>query len=657
MLVRNSSPYRNDVQGLRGLAVGLVILEHAGSIVPGGFVGVDIFFVISGFVITEQILRTMQKDNDMSLSDFYSRRIRRLLPASSLVIIITLLLSLFILSPGFEHSKAASAGLASLFFIPNLRYIFEGGYFFLAADPFRHYWSLGVEEQFYLVYPVAILILHRFLKKDFNRFLRYLWWLVILVLVLSFITASLLVLGFRLTPLPTRVGFFGTPFRAWEFLMGAGVSVSGFFTNRFLGKRLTLLIGAIGIWLIVWPAFTYDEFTLFPGIAAVPPVVGTAALIYSGKANNALTKALSFRPLAFIGDISYGLYLWHWPLIVFSRRLWLDSQLAIWFSIGLATLLASLQYHFIENPLRLNMRIVGFKALSLLAGVGCLVVVSTIGFVKLSATGLGIDDRSTFDTPYSLGSNCGYETDWRTVIDRCGDSGSSPIRALLIGDSQAAAISDGFIAAAKSIGATYSLLSANSCPIHIRPNELREKCAEFHSNIKAIMDYYNPTVVVVANAADLYVTRGGYGMPDTRIRDQNGNFPKNYHEALENWTSGVYGALASDWFSGTKIIYVHMSPNPPVLEPTVLRPNPADIEFQRSTQFDRMEIISKEKQAFSELGSVLTLDPADALCRDDVCQTQILGKPIYSDAFHVNSRGANLLEASLAHALKAQSAK
>ena len=121
MCVQPNTHYRNDIQGLRGIAVGLVILEHTGGFFPGGFVGVDIFFVISGFVITEQILHTARKNNEISLVDFYSRRVRRLLPASSLVIIITLLLSLFILSPGLEHSKAASAGLASLFFIPNLR--------------------------------------------------------------------------------------------------------------------------------------------------------------------------------------------------------------------------------------------------------------------------------------------------------------------------------------------------------------------------------------------------------------------------------------------------------------------------------------------------------------------------------------------------------
>ena len=653
--VQPNTHYRNDIQGLRGLAVGLVVLEHAGGFVPGGFIGVDIFFVISGFVITEQILHTVRKNNEISLFDFYSRRARRLLPASSLVIIITLLLSLFILSPGLEHSKAASAGLASLFFIPNLRYIFEGGYFFLAADPFRHYWSLGVEEQFYLVYPIAILILHRLVKRDFSRFLKFLLWLVILVSAISFVTASLLVFGFRLTPLPTRVGFFGTPFRAWEFLAGSGVSIAGFLVDRCLGKRTALLIGVIGVWLIVWSAFTFDEFTLFPGIAAVPVVLGTAALIYAGKVDNVLASALSYRPFAFIGDISYGLYLWHWPLIVFSRRLWPDNQLAIWFSVGLAVALATLQFRFVENPLRLNTAIHGIKALYLFVGTGCLVAVSVVGFVKISGTGLGLEDRSFFDHPYSLGSDCGYETDWRMVLERCGESGSSSIRALLIGDSQAAAISDGFIAAAKSIGASHSLLSANSCPIHIRPNELRDKCDEFHSNIEAIMDYFKPTVVVVANAADLYVTRGGFGMPDTRIRDHNGNFPKNYHEALENWTSGVYDALTSDWFSNTKIVYVHMSPNLPAIEPSVLRPNPVDIKFRRSSQFDRNEIITKEKQSFEKLNSLLTLDPADSLCLGDICQSQIQGKPIYSDSYHVNSRGAKLLEAALIQALKLQS--
>jgi peptidoglycan/LPS O-acetylase OafA/YrhL len=655
--VQQNTWYRNDVQGLRGFAVALVVLEHAGGLVPGGFIGVDIFFAISGYVITEQLLQALQKSNEISLSDFFSRRARRLLPAASLVIVATLFLSLFILSPGIEHSKAASAGLAAMFFVPNLRYIFEGGYFFLAADPFRHFWSLGVEEQFYLVYPVSIFFVHRLLKKDFKRFLKFFSWLILCASLVSLVVAGLLAFGFKVTPLPTRVGFFGTPFRAWEFLAGAGVSIFGFVVNRYPGRALSICIGMMGLGLIIWPAFTYDEFTLFPGLAALPPVVGTVALIYSGKVNNKLTMSLSSRPLTFFGDISYGLYLWHWPMIVFSKRLWPESQLAIWGSVLLSVLLATLQYRYIENPIRLNSRIKGKNAFLLFLGTASIVVVSVVFFLRISATGLGLKEHSLFDRPYSIGSDCGYESDWQNVIERCGETGTTTDRFLLIGDSQAAAVSDGFVGAARSMGASYSLISSNSCPIHVRPNELRDKCDEYQSNIKEIVRLYNPTVVVVANAADLYVTRGGFGRPDTLIRNSNGGFPKNYHQALDNWTDGVHDALSSDWFWGKKIIYLHMSPNPPTTEPSVLRPNPADIRFRLSAQFDRNEIVYREKQALEKLNAVTTLDPADSLCSVDICKTQTNDGPLYSDSYHVNSRGAKLLESALLRALIEQSSK
>ena len=653
--MQQNTRFRNDIQGLRGIAVALVVLEHAGGFLSGGFIGVDIFFVISGFVITEHLLQTIQKQDGISMSDFYSRRARRLLPAASLVIVATLLGSLLILSPGLEHSKAASAGLASMFFVPNMRYIFEGGYFFLAADPFRHFWSLGVEEQFYLVYPAFLLILFRISKRNQARFTKYFLRSVVIASLISFAFAALLSLGVRLTPLPTRVGFFGAPFRAWEFLAGAGVSGIGFLSQRRPTRNQSWFIGIFGAALIVWPAITYDAFTLFPGLTALPVVAGTAMLIFSGYTNTAVAQIFCLKPLILLGNISYGLYLWHWPMIVFSERLWPDNQSAVLLSVGLSIAISAIQFRFFENPIRQNEELRGKNALVLLCSTSLLVMVAVVGFVKVSETGLGLSKGSLFDRPFSLGSDCGYESDWQRVLDRCGEEGTSATRVLLLGDSQAAAISDGFIGAAKALNATYSLISANSCPIHARPNELRKQCAEFQDNVKNMISYFRPTVVVVANASDLYVSRGGYGKPDTLIRDSMGKFPKNYHQALENWTNGVRDELRSDWFGSTKIIYVHMSPNPPSIGPSVLKPNLRDVKFRLSSQFDRNEIIAAEKQKLNALVNVLTLDPADTLCRKDICQTQVDAGPIYSDPYHVNSRGAKLLEPALLQALKTQS--
>lgn len=655
--MQQNTRFRNDIQGLRGIAVALVVLEHAGGLLSGGYIGVDIFFVISGFVITEQLLLSYQKNDGMSMSDFYSRRARRILPAASLVIITTLLGSLLILSPGLEHSKAAGAGLASMFFVPNLRYIFEGGYFFLAADPFRHFWSLGVEEQFYLVYPAFLFVLFRISKRNQARFTKSFLGSIIIVSLVSFAISALLSLGVRITPLPTRIGFFGTPFRAWEFLTGAGVSGIGFIFQRRPSRNWSLLIGILGAVLILWPALAYDEFTLFPGLTALPVVAGTALLIFSGYTNTAVSQTFSFKPLILLGNISYGLYLWHWPMIVFSERLWPDNHSAILFSVGLAIAISSIQFRFFENPIRRNEALRGKNALILLFSTSFLVIVSVVGFVKVSGTGLGLSDSALFDRPFSLGSDCGYESDWQRVLERCGSEGISATRVLLLGDSQSAAISDGFIGAAKALNASYSLISANSCPIHARPNELRKQCAEFQDNVKNMVSYFRPTVVVVANASDLYVSRGGYGKPDTLIRDSKGEFPQNYQQALENWTNGVRDALSSDWFGSAKIIYVHMSPNPPAIGPSVLKPNLRDVKFRLSSQFDRNEIIAEEKRVLKTLDNVLTIDPAESLCHNDICQTQVDDGPIYSDPYHVNSRGARLLEPALLQALKTQTSQ
>ena len=654
--VQKTTRYRSDIQGLRGLAVALVIFEHAGGFVSGGFVGVDVFFVISGFVITEQLLGSINSDN-ISLVDFYSRRARRLLPAASLVIVVTLLLSLVVLSPGLEHQKAVSAGLASAFFFPNLRYVFESGYFFLSADPFRHFWSLGVEEQFYLLYPAIVISLHRLAKQNSERFIRNLTIFIVIVCVTSLAFSSFLAFGFRLTPLPTRVAFFGTPFRAWEFLVGAGVSIAGPFLQTQNRKQVFLFIGLFGMSAILWSAFTYDEFTLFPGVAAIPPVLGATAVIIAGTTENKLSLALCCKPLTFIGDISYGLYLWHWPLIVFSKRLWPESNEAIWISVVVAVLMSVFQFRYFENPIRKNERIRGRNAALLALCSTATVTLVSFGFIRASGTGLGLDNDPIFERPFSLGSNCTYEKDWKSVLDRCGEVGSSNERLLLVGDSQAAAISDGFVFAARSLGASYSMITSNSCPVHSQPNELREMCDEFHLDMQNIAKYYKPTVVVVANAADLYITRGGFGKPDTLIRNSSGEIPKNYQEALDGWVEGVFVALDGEWFSNTKIVYVHMSPNAPLVQTSVLKQNSKNVKFQLKSQFDRAEIVLMEKRQLERLGNVTLFDPATTLCPSGLCQTRSLEGPIYADEYHLNSRGAALLQGALRETILVQFSK
>jgi peptidoglycan/LPS O-acetylase OafA/YrhL len=647
LVVNQSLGFRKDIQGLRGLAVALVVIEHATPYVPGGYIGVDVFFVISGYVITQLLMREIDERGQISLKDFYSRRIRRLVPALSIVLLFTLVASVFVLSPGLEQEKLVSAAFASFFFIANIRYISEGGYFFLQSDPLRHLWSLGVEEQFYLVYPILMILALRVSKSRRISFARLMLALLVVISVVSFCLGSLLAYGVRILPLPSRLSFFGTPFRFWELMFGGILAL-------VLVKRPLVLSGAYrigaqvaGYLLILVPAFTYGPFTLFPGITAVPPVLGTTLLILSGSNESHFFNLMTWKMWIFLGDISYGLYLWHWPLIVFVERLYPENFAAVLMSVGVAILLSSFQLRFVETPIRFRQDIVGKVALKLF-GITTVILLAVGGLVVgLSRSGLNLDNQAQFDSMQRFADNCSYPGLEEKLNPKCTSESGGPTRLLLIGDSQAAALADGFVAVAESLGAAYSVVFANSCPIHLRPNELRESCAEFQNSVPGIIKEFKPTVVVVANASDLYVTRGGFGKPDTQIRREDGSLPKNYQEALDNWTSGVRGAMVSDSLMKLPLIYVQMVPISPIKTATLLRPVDNLSTFSLADGFDRNLIVEAEAETFSDLPRVAVLDPARALCPDGRCQLTHAGKPIYNDLYHLNPRGAMLLAPDL----------
>ena len=651
MISNDSQHFRLDVQGLRGLAVALVIIDHAGWGLTGGYIGVDVFFVISGFVITETLIREIRDTGQISMSNFYSRRVRRLLPASTVVILATLILSLFVLSPGIEHEKAAAAGLASMFFVPNIRYILEGGYFFLAADPFRHFWSLGVEEQFYLAFPAALLLIFRVADRDFRRFRRLFITVAVGITLVSFTFASLLSLGFRIFPLPTRLSFFGTPFRMWELLIGSMVSLTTTTTQHFRLDSYRHLARLLGLGMIIVPAVMYDEFTLFPGISALPPVLGTALLILSGTGESHRVPLLTSRPLTFLGDVSYGLYLWHWPLIVFAQRIWTDNQLSVLLAVVVSVVLSAFQYRYLEMPFRRRSTLRGRSAVALVTVAAVLVSAVSLGLTRISQTGLGLESAAMFEQSERIGDSCSYDSDFAAVIARCTFGTSSERKILLIGDSQVPAMSDGVARSAKETAAQVSMIFYSSCPVHARPNELREQCAEFQKSFSSIVELVKPDVAIVANAADLYVSRGGFGKPDTRIRDRFGRLPTNYDEALSNWTDGVDSVLRSSVFGGVPLLYLQMIPSAPESSVSLVRRHLATADFSLDSRFDRNAIVDSERSILQRNPRVLVLDPADSLCPSGRCPLFVNGQPIYADSFHLNSRGSVLVSAAIQDAL------
>jgi peptidoglycan/LPS O-acetylase OafA/YrhL len=340
--------FRPDIEGLRALAVLGVIAFHFGmSDLPGGFVGVDIFFVISGYLITQHLVQELDKHGTVDLWAFYARRARRLLPASIFVILATLAAGYFILAPSEQQLYAKGALFASTYIINIWLIRWSLDYFAPDAsnNPFIHFWSLSVEEQFYLAWPALLLVVARFMSGT-----RRLALLMVAVGALSLAACA------WLTEVSQPWAFYFSPFRAWEFAFGGLASMA--MTQRWArGFFLSPLLGWVGLVLIGWAYLTVSEEMSFPGFIAVVPAAGTVLVLLAGARQSRWGPAalLSLAPCQWVGKLSYSLYLWHWPVIVYAAMLKPDLSLldrvlllALTFALSLLTYLA------LENPIRRN---------------------------------------------------------------------------------------------------------------------------------------------------------------------------------------------------------------------------------------------------------------------------------------------------------------
>lgn len=333
--------YRADVDGLRAIAILSVVLYHARlPLFDGGFVGVDVFFVISGYLIGGIVYRDVSRGR-YSFGTFYVRRARRILPALLAMMLATAALALALLPPDDLRSFAKSAA-AALFGSANIRFWALTHYFGIdwRQDPLVMTWSLGVEEQFYLFLPPLMLVLHRFAPRS----------IVPAIALLSFASMALSV---RLTETQPSAAFYLLPGRAWE--LGIGVLAALWQEHRrgAIGRRMAEPVGAAGLAAVLLAIVTFEERTHFPGIAALLPTLGTAALIVAepGWINRTLLAA---TPMRFVGLISYSWYLWHWPVMVFTRVA-VGSELSA-ATVALVVLVsfaaAVLSWRFVEQPFR-----------------------------------------------------------------------------------------------------------------------------------------------------------------------------------------------------------------------------------------------------------------------------------------------------------------
>ena len=358
-----ASKLRLDVQGLRAIAVLSVILFHAGLPIPGGFVGVDIFFVISGFVITAMLQRERESRGRLDMRRFYIRRFKRLTPALAVMVAFSVIVSFLLFSPFDQQIVAGQTALGAMFIVANwVIAITTGGYFDPAAgtNPLLHTWSLSVEEQFYVFFP-WILALAWFLaakfggrRSDLSRLALGRWLPIVAVLGIGAISLFATFYALRSVEISSGylLGFYSTITRAWEFAAGALLALIA--TRLVIRSRLAAsILGLIASVALVASFFVVSEATPWPGPWTLLPVLATVLLIVVGShPENPVSRALSTRPMVAIGDRSYSLYLWHWPFIVFAIAIW-PTQPYIGVVAAIASVLpAMLSYRFIEEPFR-----------------------------------------------------------------------------------------------------------------------------------------------------------------------------------------------------------------------------------------------------------------------------------------------------------------
>jgi peptidoglycan/LPS O-acetylase OafA/YrhL len=368
--------FRPDIEGLRAIAVVLVLLFHAR--VPGfdgGFVGVDVFFVLSGFLITSLLVHELRGTGTVRLGEFWGRRARRLLPASALVIVVTIVAARQIFDP-LTASDIARDGLAAALFSANIRFGLQDSYFAdnLQTSPLLHFWSLGVEEQFYLVWPSLLLVLSK-ARRAAPAMIAALW-VMSLVFCLQYTLDK-----------PTQA-FYWLPTRAWELLTGAGLAIVGVGALRLSGQARTV-IASIGLAAIGAATVLFDEQG-FPGAWPLIPVAATAALLLVGGVNGdqGVGRVLAARPLQWIGLRSYAIYLWHFPaLILFDAQLARNgstSTIAQRLAVLAATVaLAAITFQVVENPIRRHRSLQQQPARSLALGAG-LIAVSALAAVAVT---------------------------------------------------------------------------------------------------------------------------------------------------------------------------------------------------------------------------------------------------------------------------------
>lgn len=655
MQAASNLSYRRDIDGLRAVAVVPVVLYHASfSVFSGGYVGVDIFFVISGFLITSILLSEIG-NNTFSLAHFYARRARRLFPALFAVLLACCIPAYLLLMPPELEDFGESLATTALF-SSNFLFYSEAGYFEGPAEmkPLLHTWSLAIEEQYYLLFPGLLLLVQRKLSQ---RFLA--------------VTAAVFALSFGLSIWSVNeapsAGFYLLPSRTWELLMGSMLAmVFARNASHQLPGWMNELLSALGLALIAYAIFAYQPGIKFPGLAALPPCLGTALLLYTGAGKPTMvSRLLGWQPLVFIGLISYSLYLWHWPVLVFAkhyalRELNLVEATAL---VGLATLLAFLSWRFVERPFRGKAKLLTQTGLFRTAG-ACIGLAIALGLTLDLTEGLPqrLDARTAEiaaiadDKPASRKRCQGFEAADVTLDKLCKINPSQIAPSFMIwGDSHAAMLMDMLedTSAAQEINglnATY----AGCAPLigyTSQDGKDREGCLAFNQKVFELLQN-NPQIHTLylvarwARYADPVPYRSESGAP--AFLAGNGQQATNEAEHQALFTQAFNSTIKRLSGLPQRIVVLAGTPEighnvPMVLGKAAMLGRDLSLDVSRE-EYERRQSLPNELFAAAQAqGFVDFAQVQQWFCDESWCKATQDGLPIYNDDDHLSFAGVTLL--------------
>ena len=631
--------YRPDLDGIRAIAVvGVVVFHAVPLLAPGGFVGVDVFFVMSGYLITILSYRRMVR-GDFSFMDFYARRARRLLPALFLVVLATMVFGAQVYGLR-EQAALGSSGAAAALFGANIHAYFNVDYFEADLDtlPLLHLWSLGVEEQFYLVAPLGLWLLH--LRP------RQLFAAAAAMVLVSFVACLFM------TETNSRAAFFLPMYRAWELGLGALLAL---YDPDIRSPRLRAGLGLTGLVAIGASFFLLNDQTPFPGVAAVLPTIGTLALVAAGAASP-VNRLLSVSPLRAIGRWSYSWYLWHHPFLIYAVFL-LERPPTLLEALGLglgSLVVAAASTEWLETPIR-HWR-VGRPGTAVGLGLVSTVLVAALGMSYRAAYDPGGEVisverlRSMIQHPES---NCDNPFDIGVGTMVCGfGAPTQPLDLFFWGDSHAAALSGAIQQLANEAGQRGVSVTQNGCPPILDvdfSNRARELCLGHNEEVFSQIEKMTPDTVVIHARWPLYVEqkrfRSGQARPPRLMWAHSGNREADLLVALERTVERVRGLGARVVLIGT-IPEVHFS-----VPTTIQRAMQVGSELPLGTARTEFEARRRSSKTLLETVSARTgsqlLHPAEQLCGAEHCIVVKDGVALYRDDNHLSREGALVVVPSL----------